>query len=416
MGLGSFFGGPVALLAALWGVGTCWGGGDRRTQRRALIGWGLVLLAQAPWLVPALLVDGGDLAPATAFRTDAASLGGLARLSAGGGFWNVGYQAGDRGALAAGIGTVLACLAILGTRDLPRTTRAVVVAAGVVGWVGAAVSAFGVFDPVVRAVTSTPPGAVMRETQRLLALHVLWVAPAAVLGARRLAAHARPAVSGALAALPAACAVALTLPSLWGFGGVLHATEVPDGWSRARAIVRSDPGPVVALPWYGYVRAPIGDEAPVRMIHPLPYLLGGDVIVSSDYGLVADVNERDDPREATIDALVERMRRGEPIGDRLADAGVRWVVTIASSFDDESASLRGDPALTTVLERDGITVLRVEGATEDSDVRRWQWRALPSIASQAVLLVAPLLWWSARRDQRRASTSAHTEGHAPSSI
>ena len=89
--------------------------------------------------------------------------------------------------------------------------------------------ASGLYDTLV----GTLPGEAIRESQRLLPLYLVWLAPAAALGARRLAAACSEWSSGAFAALPLAVALVLVGPGLFGLNGRLDPVSFPADWACA---------------------------------------------------------------------------------------------------------------------------------------------------------------------------------------
>ncbi len=357
LAVGGHFGGSLAMVVLLAAALV----GDRRRWWRGLL---VTVCAQLVWLVPGLLVwwsGASNPSGGIAFHTVAAGPLGLARLSAGGGFWNTYFQAGGSGVLEAAAGAALLTLAIVGSRDLPVPIRRPMIVLGGFGWFVAAASAIPGVQDGIDTLTANPVGGVWREGQRLLGLHLIWLAPAAVLGARRLGRSSRlPGfVAGAIRAAPAAVALVLVIPSVWGIGGQLEATPIPPSWGAVRSAVRSEPGTVLALPWFQYFNLQVGSGRTHRVLNPLPLFLGGDVLSSSNNGLGQGVRERADPREVAAESLVRRIDTGAPTGGGFADLGVRWIVVLKNGGGHTYAGLWSDPGLVKVEESDSIALFRV---------------------------------------------------------
>jgi hypothetical protein len=359
LALGGHFGGSVAVLVVVTAIVL----GERE---RWVAGLGVTIAAQAPWLVPGLAVwaiSAARPAESVMFATAADGVAGYLRLSAGGGFWNTYFQVGGAGTVEALIGLTLLVLAVIGTPSLPATLRRPLTALGAVGWFGAAASTMPILSSAYESVSANVLLGIWRESHRLLAVHLLWLAPSAVLGVRRIigtaAVSARPWAYGAVSALPLAIAVTLAIPAAWGFGGRLEATPLPDGWRQTREVIRSQPGTVLALPWVQYFNLQVGDGSVNRVLNPLPLYLGGDVLSSSDNRLGSGVRERSDPRESVAEDAVRRLEARENIATDLARLGVRWVVVLDTVHATRYEALYGDPGLELQSDADGIALLRV---------------------------------------------------------
>lgn len=361
LGVAGHFGGAVAvgvvLVSILCGQRERWGGALAVT-----------LAAQAPWLVPGLLVAATtdiDMASGTAFPTALGGLDGLARLSAGDGFWNTYYQVGGTGMVGTVVGAGLLMLALIGHRAIGADYRRPLAVIGAAGWLVAAASTLRGFDTVIATVDEVLLQGLLRDSHRLLGLHLLWLAPASALGAQGIAdwlrSTRRPGLASAAMLVPCAAALALSLPGVWGFGGRLAATPLPSAWNTIRDRVQDAPGTVLALPWYQYFNLTLPGDGTRRVLNPLPLHLGGDVLSSSDNGLQDDVREFGDPRESVADAIVDDMRTGAPVADDLADLGVRWVVVIDVPGLDDYPTLDNDGGLEPVVEGDGIALYEVAG-------------------------------------------------------
>lgn len=376
LGFTGNYGGMISLFMVLAGLA------NTRFRRwpRVLVSW---LVAQLPWLVPGLIVlnQGGYVTDGSAFTTIGRGAAGKAQILAGHGFWNFTFQAGFTGVeqrledqLPIAIAALgLLALAVVGARDLPRDWR----------WAAAALAGLGAFLAVVSsfeydanpyfALARTPIGANLRESQRALPLYLVWMAPAAGLGAIRIGGWLAALLGGAsrawgntvaslVAALPLGAAVFLGAPGLWGLEGHLRSTEIPESWEAVKAKIDEAPGTVAVLPWHAYGVYDLGGKHLV--INPWPYYLGGDVLVCSNPGRTtgcsaADhLSERADPREPAMRRIALRAKDGGgPVAEDLAGIGVRWLV-LARVPGGEGLTLR-DPGLERVLSSDSVELYAV---------------------------------------------------------
>lgn len=328
----------------------------------------LGVVAQAPWLAPGVVVwvQHTDLVGSEAFRTDLGGTGGPLRVLAGQGFWQRSLQVGGSGgALIPALGVVLLVLAIFGHRRLDPQVRAPLAALAAASLVWVLLSGASATSGFYAWITSLPGGASMREGQRALVLFVLWAAPAAALGGHAVVERWRRAPAATLA-LPTVAALLLVGPVLWGAGGQLRSTQVPDDWVLARRIVRAQPGTVLALPWFQYLDLSVAHGA--RVLNPLPLWLGGDVLAPSSPRIPGGSGtERHDPRAAEAGRLVVASLRGTPVADGLAALGVRWVVSLRDGDLVHgvpvgvlhSEALAEDPGLRHVLAGSTIDVFEV---------------------------------------------------------
>jgi hypothetical protein len=334
-------GGTLALLAVLVGLVA------ERARGWRLVGLvGLLGLAQLPWVVPALVVSGSDLDPASAaaFATKAPGLIGVASLFAGGGFWRTSSQVGGPAGLASALlGAGLLALAGLGTSALPREWRGRALALAGLGTALALASALPGVSEQYRDVTGSVVGGLFRESQRFLVLTLAWLAPAAAYGAVRLAHRPGWLPAPVTLALPGVAALVLAGPGLWGVGGRLRPLELPPEWERARTAVQQTPGTTLALPYHRYLDLPFGHRP--RVLNPLPDHLGGDVISSSDPEIGRLRREAVDPREPQLLLVLSQARQGEPVAADLARLGVRWVVLLHTADWRAYQSMISEPGL-----------------------------------------------------------------------
>lgn len=366
LGMCGVTGGIVAVVAVIAGL-------MAERDRRPVLVAAAVLVGQLPWLVPGIVVYAQGISPAAAadFATRADGVGGPFRVLAGHGFWQDTFQVGHGWAGVAVIGGALSALAVLGHGDLPAAWRRPAGWLAVTGVVVSLASVVPGARSVYSELASTPFGAPLREGHRLLVLYLVWMAPAAALGARRLAAGRTGARRLALLAAPAVVATWLALPGLWGAGGQLDPVEIPAEWADARSVVHDAPGPVVSLPWAQYFNLNVAGGRRVNDVMPL--YLGGDVLTASDPNLAEPARERADRRERAMDLLALRIHAGESVGAQLADLGVRWVVLQHDIDWQTYRSLRDDPGLQRVvdgptLELFEVTAWRGPVVTDDGEV------------------------------------------------
>jgi hypothetical protein len=383
------FGGPAAgtlgLTVLAFGLVS-----EPRGERAPVRAVAAGALANLVWVLPTVVVlwAGARVSEAGDFATHVSGVAGWPSLLVGGGFWQFEYQVGAQGAVGALAGVALAALAWVGRRDLdPRWARPAGWAA-VVGLALAVASAVPGVDGAYRWLSLLPFGAPLRESQRFLALWLLWAAPAAALGAARVARSAaarfggagrepvtapgrhgpagRPrspgrGVAQAAAVVPLVLVVALSAPGWWGIEGRLEPVRFPAGWATARRLVRSEPGPVVALPWSEY--PPLSFAGGRQVFNPLPDYLGGDVISSYDPAFRPEEQSQEqvDGRALVVDRLSDRALAGHPIGARLDDLGVRWVVLVKQGGWERYRALADDPRLRLEADDDDVQVYAVEG-------------------------------------------------------
>jgi len=346
LGATGFLGGlPAMVVVGLAVVATP--AVDRR-WRRPFAG---LVASQLPWLVPGLVVfaQGGAPAASSDFRTDGHGPGGVLRVLAGHGFWRTTSQVGrGEGWLVPLAGLIIVGLAWLGRGALPPAGRRAALVVAAVGLAVPLASALPLVRRVYAAVIDLPMLAVLREGQRLLPLYLMVVAPLAARGATELARHWPGWREGLVIAAPLALAVVLAAPGLWGVGGALDPVRLPAEWATIRSTVHAGGGTVLSLPFFEYATAAEADGRTV--VDPMPVYLGGDVLSSSDPGLSEVSEERVDPREAGVARTVAAMRRGERVADRLAAAGIHWIVLRRDSDWLSYRTLASDPGLHRVVD------------------------------------------------------------------
>lgn len=348
LGFAGVSGGTLALVCVAVGVAA-----DR--GRRLLAVAGATLVGQLPWIVPgtAVAASGVKLTSAGEFATRVDGLLGLLGLAAGHGFWRSSSQVGgDASAGTALLGAVLLMLAVAGARRLPAPWGGRAGAVAAVGAVLVLASAVPGVRDLYTDLTRTPLFGAGRESQRWLSLALVWLAPAAALGAARLGGRA-------VQAIPIACALVLAVPGLWGAGGALHPVDIPPGWRAMAEIVHARPGPVLALPWHQYFDLRVAGGR--RVLNPIPDYLGGDVLAASDPELAAGRQEEADPREAHVPALLRRLAAGRAISPDLERLGVRWVALLHEVDWRGYTALRRDEGLRPAYRDGDVELFAVRG-------------------------------------------------------
>ncbi len=341
----------------------------------------LVGLAQLPWLVPTAVVasQGANLSGAAAFSTAVESLGDGLRVLAGHGFWQPSFQIGaSDGAWPILAGVALLVLGFIGHKHLGGETSRQFAVAATLGLCLALASGIPVGNSLHEALASTPVGAPFRESQRALVLYLVWLAPAATLGAYVVSLRVRW-YSTAVLALPLALGLVLASPGLWGAGGQLDPTDLPEDWHTARDIVREDGGTVLVLPWAQYLDLAVADGR--RTLNPMPMFLGGDAVSSSNPQLGEGTREKNDPRETRATELIIAALRGDSPAEGLAEIGVRWVVLMhEDDWEVYDAALAADPGLDPVLEGEAVSLYEVVG-----------WRGYVVTADGSALDIDPVV-------------------------
>jgi hypothetical protein len=346
-------GGMFGLVLVACGLGA-----DR--GRRAAKVVAIFLVAQLPWLIPGIFTVGstGRLSNPRHYGTHASVPFGVLRLVAGGGFWRVPSQVGAAGIGAALLGSALLVLACMGARQLPAEWRARAGAAAAIGIAIALASGLPGIRSVFADLTTTTFGGALRDSQRLLGLFLVWMAPAAALGATQLASQAGPALQPTIEVLPAVAGIVLAAPGLWGAGGALAPATFPAAYSQARAQVHHQSGPLLAFPWHEYLNLRFADDR--RVLNPVPDYFGGDVLASSDpeFADSPGAREQGDPREEHIPPLLDHL---DHASDSLRALGIRWVIVLHEVDWRDYTALNRDAGLERTLSTPALDLYRVRG-------------------------------------------------------
>jgi hypothetical protein len=376
-------------------------------SRRSAILVGLVLAANAPWLVAGLLHSGSARSSAAAAETFSLQAEGgvpapIAALSLGG-IWNGDVVPASRVGPAGWLAAVLVvALAVLGYRTWraamdPPTSR-VVAGCWLVGMVVALLTSAAP-GSVGWVASHVPGGGVVRDGARMLVLCAPAVATAVGAGVAAVASRLEPGagrwlVSTGLLLLP----VLVLADAAWGVGGRLTAVSYPSSFATMRSAVAAGPsGDVLVLPLSAFRRPAWNGSRtvldPVGRYQPRDY-------VSSDVLVVGGVSlEGEDPRVTEVErALAQPTASGRSLA--LAALGIAIVVTDHTASGD-APDVAG--RLLTPPDAD-LTAVAMTGAVQERTPRTTWYVALGVAWASFVataLLLPPFLVWRRRAWQRR---------------
>nr|WP_245673771.1 DUF3367 domain-containing protein [Actinoplanes rectilineatus] len=282
-----------------------------------------------PWLVAALTgTAGGTSDPdgVAQFAARAENWGGtLIALAGTGGIWNARTVPGSRTSVLVPVATVvLLGVAAVGLPELRRrwpggAHRLFVLAGG--GFLLAAAGATPAAGMLEWLVGHVPGAGLVRDGQKFLIPYAMLLALCLALGAERLAAaparRFEPAAGRVLLASVALLPVVLLPDLAFGVAGALRPVSYPADWDRVAALVESDPGEVLSLPFEGYRRSSWTGGVVVR--DPAPRYLDAPVLMNDALRVGTVTVDGESPRAAEAAAL---LAAGRPA----AELGVRWVL------------------------------------------------------------------------------------------
>lgn len=344
---------------------------------------GVWLLTAAPWLVAAVLAEGGraGVGGAREFAARAEpGLGTLGSILGLGGIWNADAVPASRTTSWAAVATgclllvVATGLVILWCRrtQLPPAVAALAILAGSTVALVALASTGPGLDLLDTLLTRVPGAGLLRDTQKYLTLAVplVTLAAAAVAGALSIR------VPGAFAAAIVALLVAAPLPDLaWGAGGALRPIRYPDDYARVTALVGTGETAVAVLPSTPMRRYP-WNHGP--SLSPLPRMLDAPVVLGAE--LTVDGRAVDGPPTARAAEVLAALERGAPDAE-LARLGVGWIVRerVSTPLDHRAGPDRRDEP----GDRGGLSVHRIDGAEP---------YPRPGAAAWAATITAHALW------------------------
>jgi hypothetical protein len=363
------------MLAATVAVTCAFAPGSGR-PRLWCAGLGLVVavLVALPWLTAATVADSLSSTQAegvSAFAVRAEpGLGTLASLASLGGIWNSEAVPPSRTTLFAVVAAaVLLAVVAVGLPTVVRRPVAVpLLILAAVAVVVPAAMATGPGMTAVEATIRTLPGlGVVRDAQKWVGLAM----PAYSLAGAAAVVTLRHRIPSAATALVCCAAVIATLPDLaWGVGGKLASVNYPPAWSAVSALINDDPRPVAVLPVDSIRHFAWAGDAPV--LDPLPRWVRADVLTTGDLTIAG----RTVPGEGDRARNVQRLLLSGADRDRLAAAGVGWVVV-----ESDSTTSHSPPALPlpVVYHDEDLTLYRVGGDH-------------PAAAGRGIVLTAHWVW------------------------
>jgi hypothetical protein len=297
---------------------------------RAVLGWlAVVAGGAAAWTVPALWNQpAGDPAGFTVFaaRSDG-PMGLVVSLAGGGGFWNPASYPAEREvavlAVASALVTTVGVVAV--ARHASRGRRVagavlVLVVAALLGLVLAVASGTPWLAGAWSRLADVPGGALLRDSQKVVALWVVLGATGVGLLVDWLARHRGAAL---VPALGLAVVAPLLLPSLvWGERGRVEAVTVPADLRRAAAqLSRAPEGDVGLLPWRQYRRYGWNDARVSLSL--VPRMVDQRVLYDDSLPLSSGRIAGESPRSAAATTAIDD---GTDAWEAVLAQGVRYVV------------------------------------------------------------------------------------------
>jgi hypothetical protein len=378
-----------------------------------------VLLAAAtvvslPWLVPGLALGfegaGSARLGLSLFRARADSpLGTTGSLLSLGGLWRTDLAPPGRskGAWIPAF-ILMAWLAAWGwlalRRRWPRGSAAGLLGLAAIGLALAVAPSVSWGRSTVAWMDGAVGGAFLRDSQKFVFPLALLEATAFGMGVQRLLDAARGVTFGrALALLAPLLPVALAPTLAWGASGRLGAATYPPSWSRAEAIMRSDPSPgaVLVLPWHAYL--------PFRWNHgrtvhqPAPVYFSRPVVASSALEVGPETVPDEDPWAALARSAA---LSGRPLAGKLDGLGVRYVLVFREAdwrqFAPEVNGLR------TALDTGDLALYRAPPPRTVPTFRRPSPRLVIAFDVGAAAVLAAGAVWAAATGRRRRRSSGPT--------
>lgn len=323
---------------------------DRRGWWRAAL---VAVVANLPWLVPALMADAARVSTEGVFAGFAAraesGAGTLASVLSLGGIWKTSILAGERTSTLLVLLSCLLSLAALAGLWRATPDRARWLGLGGAALVLALLPTVGPGADLLEGLGSVVPGtALLRDSHRFLAPLGLVLAVGAAHAVTLVRAQVRPgreALWSGVALL--VVAPVLLLPSLaWGGGGEIQRSSYPQAWTDVADLVGPDDVTVV-LPWAGSYRGFDWNHRRA-VLDPAPRLLPGTVLVDDSVLLSDIVVPPEDPR---VVAVADALDSDDPAA-ALRALGVRWVLVERGmgAVDAPAAPVRYDAGGLTLLD------------------------------------------------------------------
>jgi hypothetical protein len=353
------------------------------------------VLAQLPWLLPALLSTAtatSDPRAVAAFAARSERPGGAVLSLLGlGGIWSADVTPASRGGALGYLSTALVVLALLfGARLVARPRLAWLAAAGFV--LAAAATVPGLSALLRWAVRELPGAGLLRDGQKWLMPFVLLVILSAGAIVSRLASEPFTSRFGPDGQRPwrlllALVAVALPLLLLPDAPATLRApltpVHYPAGWQAAAEAVRGSDTQVLVLPFASY--RSFGWAPGRTVIDPAPRLLPAETVVDDRLVVNGEVLGGEDRTAAMIGQLLADAPGPARLADALAAQGIGWVLV----EDTPGPALPDLSGLTSVLDEPGVRLYRVPGTIEK--YRTATLRSVLVITTDLLLAVLVLL-------------------------
>ncbi len=340
---------------------------------------GIAALAALPWLTASVAGSALSAPQAAGLAPFAAraepGLGTLGSLAGLGGIWNAEAVPGSRATGFAVVGTaVLLAVVACGVPVLVRrrVTEPLVMLAAAAVLLPAAL-ATGPGMALLRAGVDVAPGlAVVRDTQKWVALAMPGYALAGAAAVLVLGRRMRPA----LAATACCAALLAALPDLaWGVGGHLRPVHYPPGWTAMAREVNADPQTVATLP-VGTMRR-FGWSGPAPVLDPLPRWVRADVLTTGDLVIGGKTVAGEGGRARAVQRLLESGT--DPA--ELAGAGVGWLVVQRGTTGSMGDAERTLQQLSPTYADDDIAVYWIGGASPTA-----------AQGKRIAVIVAHLIW------------------------
>jgi hypothetical protein len=378
----------VGSLSASGGVLTAvvvlLGGAGRHSWRRWAELLGVLVAANAPWLLAGLLH--AEQARVDSRSVEVFGLSGegllpapLAALSLGG-IWNADVVPDSRTGPAAVVGLVV-LLAMCAT-GLVRWTavpdRWRLASLWAVGSLAALLTWLVPED--LGAVAASVPGAgLMRDGGRMLVLCAPLVATLLAQGITSLyGVFAARWQGGMVAACVGLAPLAVMPDAAFGASGRLAAVDFPDAYEQARAAVGAD-GDVLVLPFSSYRAFAWNGNRP--SLDPLGRYLRPNYVANDQLVVDGSPLRGEDPRARAVAGALS----GPAPESALAELGIGTVVQDGFATG-EGTDIRGP-----VLLSGKVRVVGVRGASPEPPPRAW-WVAMAGAWSLFVLLLAGGAW------------------------
>lgn len=365
---------------------------------------GMFVLANAVWWFPSLFlapVTTGDRSGVAAFGPRADTpLGVFGSLVTGGGIWNAAAWTPGRASAVATVAAVILAVASVGYAFRMRFWRrspgyAGLTVAGVASLVAVGCTGFAPGQRILEVLVGAVPGAgLLRDSQKFLAIWVLFTAVCAGLLVEGLLEVGRSVGVGRIGTLMLAGLVGLwpvvVLPGFaWGTSGRWSAVDYPASYQQMSERVAALPtGSVAVFPWTAYRRYAFDDGR--VMLDPWQRLLDRTVLVSDDLPLSGGVVRGEDPRSAAVSAA---LRTGGDVRGALRQAGVGYVLVQADQPSTASTSLPSSVRGTVIATSENLTLVELDASAESrrppaETPRWWSYAGLAGSVGAGALVLA----------------------------